>query len=203
MDIQAFISLNKKDTLGAAKTLNSDDIAFLVNLLKEKEDTLRYPSSLLLQRRCEIKDDVYPYWRSFVNMLESENAFHRSIGLILLAKNARWDKEEKLKSVFDRFLSFCDDEKPMVVRFCIQALCEILQYKPDLHEKAVQKLISIDLSRRKDTQQRLLLKDITDVFLSIRNGKMKEDADAYLLHALNGALLNKKDKEEIKTKMGV
>lgn len=196
MEIQTLIGLKKEDIPEAAKKLKHDDIAFLVSLLNEKDDALRYPSSLLLQHRSEIKDDVYPYWQNFTNMLESENAFHRSIGLIMLAKNARWNTEERLKGIFEKYLSFCDDEKPMVVRLCIQALVDLLPYKPGFHEIAVKKLTAIDLSRRKETQQRLLLKDITDVLLRIRNGKMKDTIDAYLLHALNGALLNKKEKKK-------
>ena len=106
------IELCEKDDLpDLLPTLNAPDINQLVSWLTEKEDNFRYKCFLLLQSRSEQASDVYPYWDTFVEKLDNDNSYQRSLGLMLIAENVRWDSNGKFDQILDRYLSFCDDEK--------------------------------------------------------------------------------------------
>jgi len=59
-------------------------------------------------------------------MLNSDNSYFRTIGLKLIAINTKWDKENKFKIIVDKYLSFCEDEKLITARLCIQGLTYVL-----------------------------------------------------------------------------
>jgi len=175
-------------------TLGSADIDQLVSWLSEKDDNFRYKCFLLLQERSREYKDVYPYWDVFVEKLKSENSYQRSLGLMLIAENTRWDDSGKFEEIADRFLSFCDDEKPVTVRQCIQSLNKIIPYKKSCLTAIVGRLVSIDLMQRKETQRKILLMDILSVLLPINRLQHDERIDRYFQTAMTGGILDNKSK---------
>ncbi|SMC68669.1 hypothetical protein [Papillibacter cinnamivorans] len=105
-----------------ASVLASEDIAKLIGWLNEKEDKIRYRSFLLLQHRSSASPDVYPYWEDFRAKLKNDNSYQRSIGIMLLAENARWDTGGQAKEALDDCFSLLSDERPITIRQCIQSL---------------------------------------------------------------------------------
>ncbi len=194
-------AITKEDLTNILPTLSADDIRQCVAWLEEKDDDIRYKSFLILQQCSEQENAIYPYWDIFVGKFGSLNSYQRSIGLMLIAENARWDTAGKLEAIFDTYLTFCDDEKPVTVRQCIQSLCKIVPYKKGLYDKIVHKLASIDLMQRKETQRKLLLLDILSVFLLIRKEGSNDLIEGYIRNALSGALLDAKSKKMIQTQL--
>jgi hypothetical protein len=186
---------SKDDLQSLVPALEREDIGKLVAWLIEKDDNFRYKCFLLLQGRSEKYEDVYPYWDMFVGKLDSENSYQRSLGLMLIAENVRWDSSGKFNSIVDLFLTFCDDEKPVTVRQCVQSLCKIVPYNEACHERIVEKLISIDLVQRKETQRKLLLLDILSVLTLVRKNKADVRIDAFIRSALTGEILDSKSKK--------
>ena len=187
--------LEKENLVSVAPKLEPQDIALLFELLSEKDDNLRYKSFLLLQSRSENFADVYPYWDALVEKLSNDNSYQRSIGLMLIAENVRWDKQKKFNALADQYLALCDDEKPVTVRQCIQSLAKIIPFNQDCISKVVAKLIGIDLMQRKDTQRKLLLTDILTVFLECQKVQPQERVDRYICEALTGGILDEKTKK--------
>jgi hypothetical protein len=189
--------MTKNDIPANAAALSSEDIPYLIELLNEKDDNLRYHAFLLLQNRSQIKPDVYPYWDELVSKFNSANSYHRSIGLMLIADNVCWDQQDKFDPLLETYLSFVNDEKPVTVRQCIQSLVKIVPSKPHLSKKIADTLLSIDLSSRKETQQKILLMDILSVLAVIRRYLKDERVERYMVTAMTGEVLDKKAKAEI------
>jgi hypothetical protein len=194
-------SLSKDDIPSRASSLTTYDIPLLVSLLEEKDDNLRYHSLLLLQNRSSASPDVYPFWDVLVEKFKSTNSYQRSIGLMLIADNARWDSAGKFDAILDDFLAMVDDEKPVTVRQCVQSLCKVAPYKVHLIPRIHAKLLAVDLAARKDTQQKILLMDILSVFAVTRKQVKDEKVEAYIVNALTGERLDKKAKSEIEKRM--
>lgn len=95
IDFNGIMSIADSDLQEAAKKLDKNDIPQLAEMLSLKEDNIRYRAFLLLQNRSMFFDDVYPFWDIFREKLGSDNSYQRSIGLMLIAENARWDAENK------------------------------------------------------------------------------------------------------------
>jgi hypothetical protein len=194
---ESIMSIAKNDLPEASKTLSKGDISQLVEWLSLKDDSVRYQVFLILQSRSNFFDDVYPYWDTLRSKLKSENSYQRSIGIMLLAENAKWDRESRMKNTLDDCLSLLNDEKPITIRQCIQSLGKIASSKPELDEKIVSGLISIKLMDIKETMRKSVLLDILNVLLIIRNAAHTDEMDSFILSALSGEILDKKSKKQI------
>lgn len=106
----------------------------LVMGLKNKDNKTAYQCLLELEQMCNLSNAVYPYFDDFAVMLDSKNSYIRTRGIILIADNAKWDKDHKIDEIIDEFLILIMDEKPITSRQCINALPKIAKYKPDLKD---------------------------------------------------------------------
>ena len=185
-----------------ASVLSIEEIAWLVGLLASGDDKIRYPAFLLLRERSLEHSDVYPFWDVFSSKLASENSYQRSIGLMLLAINARWDGGERISAALDEYLALLKDDKPITVRQCVQSLAYILPSHPALAGRIADRLLSLDLLEIRDTMRKLVLVDVIDVLLLIRETAPGDSIDAYVFAALSGDLLDAKLKKQILARMG-
>jgi len=141
--IKRLLSYKKDDLVEVAETLQANDLSQLIEWLSEKNGKIRYNSFLLLQHRSKTHNDVYGYMDIFLDKLNSGNSYQRSIGLMLMAENAKWDESNKFDKAIDLYLSFCDDEKSITARQCIQSLSRVVPHKKHLCTKIAEKLMSI------------------------------------------------------------
>ena len=173
--------LSQKDNLNCLlEKVGENDIDLLVEWLKEKDDTIRYAAFLLLQLLSINSCKVYKYWDTFAGMIDNDNSYQRSLGLMLIAENVRWDKEEKFGVICSKYLNHCDDEKFITARQCIQGLNRIFDYTTKYKNEIVDMLLRVDLDKRKDTQKSLLLMDVIEVLGKIAGDQMDERVEAYL-----------------------
>ena len=194
---ESIMSIPKSDLQEASKALCTEDIPQLVEWLNLKDDNVRYHAFLLLQNRSLFCDDVYQYWDTLRSKLQSDNSYQRSIGLMLLAENAKWDTENRMEDTIDEFLMLLNDEKPIIIRQCIQSLGKIAAAKPGLHEKIASRLISFDLMSVKETMRKSILLDILNVLSLIRKKLKTDELESFILNALSGEILDKKSKKQI------
>jgi len=199
--MENLLAIDKNDRENACASLSREEIAQLVDWLSLKDDKIRYKAFLLLQSRSMIAEDVYPYWDVFRSKLRSENSYQRSLGLMLLAENAKWDAENRMEKTIDAYLALLHDEKPITVRQCIQSLTKIVPYVADLNRKIADTLMSLDLAAVRETMRKLILLDILDTLLLIRKELPAEEIEQYILDALSGGLLDKKAKRQVEAKM--
>lgn len=197
MTAEDLMAIAKNGLQEAAKALSRDDITQLVDWLSMKDDNIRYQAFLLLQNRSLLAEDVYPFWHVFQGKLQSDNSYQRSIGLMLLAENARWDTENKMENALDAYLALLDDEKPITVRQCIQSLEKIATYQPGLSNKIADRLIGFDLMAVKETMRKSILCDILNALLAIRKNMNVVGVEPFILEALSGGILGKKEKKQI------
>lgn len=201
MTTEKLMSITKEELSEAANNLQKEELSQLVDLLSEKNDKIRYQAFLLLQNRSAEKNDVYPYWDIFLSKLKSENSYQRSIGLMLIAENTRWDQENKMEEAIDDYLQRLNDDKPITIRQCIQALSKVVPYKSNLHNKIAAHLMSIQLDTVRDTMRKLILFDILNILLQLRKEQSDSTIDSYIFGALSGEILDKKSKKLIEASL--
>ena len=114
----------------------------------------------ILRERSAFSDEVYPYFDRFVSMLAHENSYERNRALVLIAANARWDREGRLEGCLEEYLYHVADEKPITARQCIQNLPEIARAQPRLAARIAGRLKQADPSRYQDSMAPLIAKDI-------------------------------------------
>lgn len=160
MDNSQLLALKKDQIPAEAKTLSSDNVEFLVETLSEKDDKLRYNAFLLLQAHSKDASTVYQYWDKLAEKLDSDNSYQRSLGVMLLAENVRWDKEAKFSKVIGKYFACCQDEKFITARQTIQALAEVARATNKYNKAIADGLAGLDFSKYKENQQSLLKRDV-------------------------------------------
>ncbi|WP_010252370.1 hypothetical protein [Acetivibrio cellulolyticus] len=201
ISLERLLSIEKNDILEASNNLNSEELNQLIEWLSEKDDKVRYQAFLLLQSRSGSFDDIYGYWDVFYKKLKSENSYQRSIGLMLIAENVRWDNENKFEEIIDDYALLFNDDKPITVRQCIQSLKKIIPYKKQLHLIIADKIIGIDISSIRATMQKLVLLDILEVLTMIRKYQTNDKIESYIFKALSGGVLDKKAIKQVESMM--
>ncbi len=146
-----------------SKNLGAADVRLLVEKLNEKDDKLRYSAFLLLQSVSRLFPTVYEYWDELEKKLDSDNSYQRSLGVMLIAENVRWDKDGKFKKTLTKYMHCCNDEKFITARQSIQGLAVILGETDKFNAEIKQGIANLQLSQYKENQQKLLKKDISKV----------------------------------------
>ena len=138
----------------------SVNIAETFELLLDKNNNVAYKALQQLQKESEERNYVYPYMGRLSDMLDSDNSYIRTRGLTLLAYNAKWDKDNKIDEIIDKYLKHITDIKPITARQCIKLLPIIAKHKPELKNDILSALHNADISIYEDSMQTLIYKDI-------------------------------------------
>lgn len=102
-------------------------------------------------------------------MLDSDNSYIRTRGLLLIAANAKWDADNKIDVIIDKYLKCLINEKPITARQCIKALPSIAKHKPDLKNDIENALRYMNPSKYKESMCTLVMKDIQKALEEIQN----------------------------------
>ena len=145
----------------------SVNIAETFESLFNKDNGAAYKALKELQKESEKTDCIYPYMDRLSDMLDNDNSYIRTRGLVLIACNAKWDKDYKIDEVIDKYLEHITDVKPVTARQCIKLLPTIARYKPELRNDILSALRKANISYG-DTMQQLVYKDIQKALTEIQ-----------------------------------
>lgn len=151
--------------------MTTDRIKEQVNLLCVKDTVVGCGAMKTLQEASNDSDFIYTYIDYFADMMENDNSYIRTRGLLLIAANAKWDADNKINKFIDEYLNHIMDKKPITSRQCIQALPTLAIHKPELKNTIIEALLKADVAKYADSMQGLVAKDIQEVLDEIR----KED----------------------------
>lgn len=131
-----------------------------VNGLRNQDNNYAYQCLRKLEEEYFHSDAVYPYFDFFTEMLHDPNSYVRTRGIILIAANAKWDKDNRIDEIIDELLMHVMDEKPIAARQCIKVLPQIAASKNHLAECIIDALETANPQRYKSSMQSLVCKDI-------------------------------------------
>jgi hypothetical protein len=144
-----------------------DKIEVLVNGLRNQDNNYAYQCLKQLEEECSSSDAVYPYFDVFTEMLHDPNSYVRTRGIILIASNAIWDRDNRIDEIIDELLMHVMDEKPVTARQCIKVLPQVAASKCHLAECIMDALETANPQIYKSSMQPLICKDIQNALESI------------------------------------
>ena len=144
-----------------------DKIEELVNGLRNQDNDYAYQCLKQLEEECGSSDSVYPYFDAITEMLYDPNSYVRTRGIILIAANAKWDRDNRIDEIIDELLMHVMNEKPVTARQCIKVLPQIAASKRLLAECIIDALETANPQRYKSSMQTLICKDIQNALESI------------------------------------
>lgn len=147
------------------------DIQELVCGIRDKNDKYAYQCLKQLESESMNSDAVYPYFDFFAAMLDDSNSYIRTRGILLIAANAKWDKDGKIDKCIDSYLKHIMDIKPITARQTIQALPTIAKYKPVLIDDICKALHGTNPQIYSSSMQPLICKDVQEALRKIEGFK--------------------------------
>ena len=137
-----------------------ENIPELVSGLFDKDNKAAYKCFQKLEAASELVNSVYQYFDTLADMIDSDNSYIRTRGLLLISANAKWDEDNKIDEIIDNYLKHILDEKPITSRQCINALPRIAEFKPDLVKVISAALRKANPERYASSMQSLVFNDI-------------------------------------------
>lgn len=132
----------------------------LIQELRDRDDRKAYALSKEICAKSAATDEYYAYFDGFASLMSAKSSYVRTRGFVLCCAQARWDAQGKLKAALADMLRLLHDEKPTVVRQCLNALREVALYRPELCPAILEELAHMDPSRYKDSMAPLIEKEI-------------------------------------------
>jgi len=143
--LELFCKSANLDSISFYLKSNPEKIFLLVNGLSSQDDTFRYNNFLLSEQLCqEDASLLYPYWQQIEAMLPSENNYHRSIAVRLLAALCPADVDNRFESIMTEYFSCLRGGSIMTARYIVQSCSLIFVNKPDLRSRIVDTLLCIE-----------------------------------------------------------
>jgi hypothetical protein len=113
--------------------------------LGSKTARVKYGSAKVLRMVSEQAPDLlYPWWDSFVRLLENDNAFLRWGSTLILGNLAAVDHEDKIAQVFDRFFAPILGREMIGAANAIVAAANITLAKPHLADRIVKEILKVE-----------------------------------------------------------
>ena len=137
-----------------------DKIPELIAGLFDRDNKSAYKCFMELQTASESDNRVYQFFDTFAEMIDDDNSYVRTRGLLLVSANAKWDEDYKIDEVINQYLKHILDDKPITARQCINALPNIARCKPDLTNDIIAALRKADPKQYADSMQPLIYSDI-------------------------------------------
>jgi len=144
------------------------EIFVMIDGLFDKDDKAAYKCFRVLEAASEQDNRVYQFFATFADMIDNDNSYIRTRGLLLISANAKWDKDNKIDEIVDKYLRHIQDEKPITSRQCIKALPKIAEFKPDLKEAICTAIEKANPGRYASSMQSLIYKDMGMALEKIR-----------------------------------
>jgi len=117
----------------------------LMENASSKNAIIKYKSLKVLMLLSEQQPNIlYPKWDFFVNLLDNENTFLRTLGASALANLTKVDKEKKFEKIFDKYYSLLKDKSMINAANVAQRSGIIAKAKPHLQDEITNKLMDID-----------------------------------------------------------
>jgi hypothetical protein len=153
--------IRKQGLVGIRSKNNMNSIDELIKGLFAQNNNAAFQCLKDLETASEQDNSVYQYFDVFAEMLGDDNSFIRSRGMLLISANAKWDTDNKIDGIINKYLRLTSDDKPIVARQCIKTLPNISKHKPDLISDIIYALRKATLHRQyTDSMQPLVDKDI-------------------------------------------
>lgn len=141
------------------------------HLLDNDSINIYYHSYLILNEATKIKPSLfYGYWDKFTSLLKYDNSYHRNYGMDLIANLVTIDKDNLFELIIDDYYKQLHDEKISTIKYCISNSSKIIQEKPQLTTRIIQKIIdSLKVNDHSEKHQNFLVSEFLKLLTSIDN----------------------------------
>ncbi|MFX1569128.1 MAG: hypothetical protein ACFFCV_12255 [Promethearchaeota archaeon] len=165
------MTITKKDAEIQAKDIvksileHKNNLSTILKGVTNKVDSIRYPNAIALEILSEKHPMIiYPEWDFFTELLNSNNAYHKSIAISTISNLTLVDNQNKFEDIFELFFQFIDDKSVIVSRKLAIYTGRIVKAKPSLSSRITEILLNINKTQHNPSRKDLIKGDIIESF---------------------------------------
>jgi hypothetical protein len=117
---------------------------------------------LISKTRGEV---LYPAWDYFVELLHSDNSYHKMSAVHLLTNLVKVDREDRFQKIFDSYYSLLDDKSVIVAIYVAGYSAQIVKAKPHLENRITNILLNIDKTHHPPSRKELIKAGAIEAFM--------------------------------------
>ena len=135
----------KEELQSYINKVQQTDIAILLEIIENEKTAVKYLAEKIVRQISE-KNPIllYPYFDRIVKLLNSDNNFIVLGTLLTIPNLLLVDKEEKWKSVKEKYFSFLETESIAVFGNVVRGLSKIIDKYPEEEKNIVPQLLKIE-----------------------------------------------------------
>jgi hypothetical protein len=99
---------------------------------------------VLMDLSVEYPEKLYPYWDTFIELLDSKYRILTWNAMAVIANLARVDREQKFNGVFDKYFGFLNSEYMVTVANLVGNSGKIALAKPELIPRITAELLKVE-----------------------------------------------------------
>jgi hypothetical protein len=137
-------SMTKEELLSKVKQ-NFNLLPEVLDGISSSKAAIRYGcAKVLTDLSEEFPEELYPYFDSFVTILDSNYRILTWNAMAIIASLAKIDKNKKFEAIFDKYYRFLNDEYMVTVANVVGHSSKIALAKPHLTQKITDELLKIE-----------------------------------------------------------
>jgi hypothetical protein len=149
------------DTLVQQVSGSPEAVKLVIDGLTFAVETYRYNCNrVIVQVAQAAPAEVYPYWDRIVELLRSSNTYHRCSAINILPHLIPADGGSKFDRTFDELFARLDDESVIPPCYLARNCPVVAAHRPDLLQRIVEHLLSIDATHHQEGRKDLIKADI-------------------------------------------
>jgi len=150
----------------AEKALKDEKLfSELLDGLKSSKETLRYNCFKVLLLISKTRGEVlYPRWDYLVELLCSDNSYHKMSAIHLITNLTKVDTENKFEQLFDRYYSLLDDKSMIVAIYTAGNSGQIVKAKPQMESRITDMLLKIGETHHPSGRKELIKAGAIEAF---------------------------------------
>jgi HEAT repeat protein len=152
--------------LSSEALAKGEALSELLQRVRSKDDRVRYTSFKALMFVIDERPALlYGEWGRFVDLLHSDNAYHRDIATYLLAGLAEADVENRFERILPEYFALLDDESVMVAAHAAGNAARIVQAKPEVEPRITAKMLGVDETHHTPSRKELIKGYVIESFI--------------------------------------
>jgi len=137
-------SMTKEELLHKVKQ-NFSFLPEVLDGISSSKAAVRYGcAKVLTDLSEECPEKLYPYFDSFVELLDSKYRILTWNAMAIIANLTKVDRNEKFDAIFDKYYNFLDDEYMVTVANVVSHSGKIALAKPHLAQKITDELLKVE-----------------------------------------------------------
>lgn len=154
------------ESVGTKALSDKKLLSELLDGLKSRDETYRYNCYKILMLISKTNGEVlYPSWNYFIELLYSENSYHKMSAVHLLTNLINVDKDDRFQKIFDKYYSLLDDKSVIVAIYVAQNSAQIVHAKPQLEKRITPILLGIDRTHHTASRKELIKAGAIEAFM--------------------------------------